>query len=86
MVDMIFFDNDKFPTLLLMSFEKSIIRSKNLGNSLTQCRRICDALLGPRVNPLEVHQCEVAESWDRKARSRLPTLKRGRGSSWEPRD
>ncbi len=25
-------------------------------------------------------------NWDLVARSRLPTLKRGRGSSWEPRD
>jgi hypothetical protein len=35
---------------------------------------------------LRVSQSQVAESWDLEARSRLPTLKRGRGSSWEPRD
>jgi hypothetical protein len=35
---------------------------------------------------LRVSQSQVAESWDLKARSRLPTLERGRGSSWEPRD
>jgi hypothetical protein len=35
---------------------------------------------------LRVSQSQVAESWDSEARSRLPTLKRGRGSSWEPRD
>jgi hypothetical protein len=35
---------------------------------------------------LRVSQSQVAESWDLVARSRLPTLKRGRGSSWEPRD
>ncbi len=45
-----------------------------------------DALLSPGVNPLEVHQCEVAESWVLGARSQLPTLEKGRGSSWEPRD
>ncbi len=31
-------------------------------------------------------QSQVAKSWDLEARSRLPTLERGRGSSWEPRD
>jgi hypothetical protein len=35
---------------------------------------------------LRVSQSQVAESWDLVACSRLPTLKRGRGSSWEPRD
>jgi hypothetical protein len=35
---------------------------------------------------LRVSQSQVAESWDLEARSRLPTLERGRGSSWEPRD
>jgi hypothetical protein len=35
---------------------------------------------------LGVSQSQVAESWDLEARSRLPTLKRGRGLSWEPRD
>jgi len=33
-----------------------------------------------------VSQSQVAESWDLVARSRLPTLERGRRSSWEPRD
>jgi hypothetical protein len=33
-----------------------------------------------------VPQSQVAKSWDLEARSRFPTLKRGRGSSWEPRD
>jgi len=33
-----------------------------------------------------VSQSQVAESWDLEARSQLPTLERGRGSSWEPRD
>jgi len=37
-------------------------------------------------NPLKVSQSQVAESWDLVARSRLPILKRGRGSSWEPKD
>jgi hypothetical protein len=35
---------------------------------------------------LRVSQSQVAESWDLVARSWLPTLERGRGSSWEPRD
>jgi hypothetical protein len=35
---------------------------------------------------LKVSQSQVAKSWDSEARSRLPTLERGRGSSWEPRD
>jgi hypothetical protein len=35
---------------------------------------------------LRVPQSQVAESWDLEARSRLPTLERGRGSSWEPWD
>jgi hypothetical protein len=35
---------------------------------------------------LRVSQSQVTESWDSEARSRLPTLERGRGSSWEPMD
>jgi hypothetical protein len=35
---------------------------------------------------LRVSQSQVAESWDSEACSRLPTLERGRGSNWEPRD
>jgi hypothetical protein len=35
---------------------------------------------------LRVPQSQVAESWNLEARSRLPTLERGRGSSWEPKD
>jgi hypothetical protein len=35
---------------------------------------------------LRVPQSQVAESWDLEARSRLPTLERGKGSSWEPMD
>ncbi len=35
---------------------------------------------------LRVPQSQVAKSWDLEARSRLPTLEKGRGSSWEPRD
>jgi hypothetical protein len=37
-------------------------------------------------NPLESLTKSSCGSWDLEARSRLPTLKRGRGSSWEPRD
>jgi hypothetical protein len=36
--------------------------------------------------PFRIPQSQVAESWDLEARSRLSTLERGRGSSWEPRD
>jgi len=35
---------------------------------------------------LRVPQSQVTKSWDLVARSQLPTLERGRGSSWEPRD
>jgi hypothetical protein len=35
---------------------------------------------------LRVSQSQVAEIWNLEARSRFPTLERGRGSSWEPRD
>jgi hypothetical protein len=35
---------------------------------------------------LRVPQNQVAESWNLEARSRFPTLERGRGSSWEPSD
>jgi hypothetical protein len=35
---------------------------------------------------LKVPQSQVTESWDLEAHSRLPTLERGRGSSWEPKD
>jgi hypothetical protein len=33
-----------------------------------------------------VHQMSSCGSWDQRARSRLLTLERGRGSSWEPMD
>jgi hypothetical protein len=35
---------------------------------------------------LKVPQSQVTKSWNLEARSWLPTLERGRGSSWEPRD
>jgi hypothetical protein len=35
---------------------------------------------------LRAPQNQVVKSWDLEARSRLPTLERSRGSSWEPRD
>jgi len=35
---------------------------------------------------LRVSQNQVVENCDLTACSQLPTLKRGRGSSWEPRD
>ncbi len=37
-------------------------------------------------NPLEGFTKSSCKNCDLAARSRLPTLKRGRGSSWEPRD
>jgi hypothetical protein len=37
-------------------------------------------------NQLEGFTKSSCGSWDLVARSRLPTLERGRGSSWEPRD
>ncbi len=45
-----------------------------------------DVLLGPRVNPLEGSPMSSCGKLGPRARSRLPTLERGRGSSWEPRD
>jgi len=48
--------------------------------------RAADALPSLEVNPLEGSpKCSCGKR-DSKRRSRLPTLKRGRGSSWEPRD
>ncbi len=44
------------------------------------------ALPSPGVNPLEGSpKCNCGKK-DLEGRSRLPTLERGRGSSWEPRD
>ncbi len=42
--------------------------------------------LVPGWTHLRVHQMSSCGSWDRRARSRLPTLERGRGLSWKPRD
>jgi len=48
--------------------------------------RVIDALPSPGVNPLEGSpKCSCGKR-DSEGRSRLPTLERGRGSSWEPRD
>ncbi len=45
-----------------------------------------DTLPNPGVNPLEGSpKCSCGKR-DSEGRSRLPTLERGRGSSWEPRD
>jgi len=45
-----------------------------------------DAHPSPGVNPLEGSpKCSYGKLGLRR-RSRLPTLERGRGSSWEPRD
>jgi hypothetical protein len=46
----------------------------------------CDALLNPGVNPLRGSPMSSCEKLGPRARSRLPTLKKGRGSCWEPRD
>jgi hypothetical protein len=45
-----------------------------------------DALLSPGVNPLEGFSLSSCGKLRLGARSRLPTLERGRGSCWEPRD
>jgi hypothetical protein len=42
--------------------------------------------LVPGWTHLRVHQSKVAESWNLKARSRLSTLERGRGSIWKTQD
>ncbi len=45
-----------------------------------------DALPSPGVNPLEGSpKCSCGKR-DSEGRSRLPTLERGRGLSWEPKD
>jgi hypothetical protein len=45
-----------------------------------------DALPSPGVNPLEgLPKCSCGKL-GLERRSRLPTLERGRGSSWEPMD
>ncbi len=53
-------------------------------NSQSLCLLTCS--LVPGWTHLRVHQMSSCGSWDRRARSRLPTLERGTGSSWEPRD
>jgi len=45
-----------------------------------------DALPSPGVNPLEGSpKCSCGKR-DSEGRSRLPTLERGRGSNWGPKD
>ncbi len=46
----------------------------------------CDTLPSPGVNPLEGSPKCSCRKLGLGRRSRLPTLERGRGSSWEPRD
>ncbi len=51
-----------------------------------QAKALSDALPSPGVNPLEGSpKCNCGKR-DSEGHSRLPTLERGRGSSWEPRD
>jgi len=45
-----------------------------------------DALPSPGVNPLEGSAKCSCGKLGLGRRSQLPTLERGRGSSWEPRD
>jgi len=47
---------------------------------------VFDALPSPGVNPLEGSPKCSCGKLGLGRRSRLPTLERGRGSSWEPRD
>ncbi len=57
----------------------------NCFTSLSMQRSV-DALLSHGVKPTwGFHKVKLRKS-DLAARSRLPTLERGRGSSWEPRD
>jgi len=53
---------------------------------LTKANAISDALPSPGVNPLEGSPKCSCGKLGLGRRSRLPTLERGRGSSWEPRD
>jgi hypothetical protein len=49
-------------------------------------KKVCDALPSPAVNPLEGSPKCSCGKLGLGRRSRLPTLERSRGSSWEPRD
>jgi hypothetical protein len=79
-----------------MQWTSSIGASINMKGRITVNRRwtanilapwrAADALPSLEVNPLEGSpKCSCGKR-DSERRSRLPTLKRGRGSSWEPRD
>jgi hypothetical protein len=67
---------------------KSARTTAKLGSTIPSTfGRWHDALPSHGVKPTwGFHKSQIAESWDLEARSRLPTLERGRGSSWEPRD
>jgi len=64
----------------MKSFKKLIIEDKVISISLS------DALPSPGVNPFEGSPKCSCGKLGLGGRSRLPTLERGRGSSWEPRD
>jgi len=61
----------------------------SFGNPCMPMVRPCTKWHAPKSRGethLRVSQNQVTKSWDLEARSRLPTPKRGTGSSWEPRD
>jgi hypothetical protein len=59
---------------------------QDLPESAQHCLMECDVLPSPGVNPLEGSpKCSCGKLGFGR-RSRLPTLERGRGSSWEPMD
>jgi hypothetical protein len=64
----------EYIVILFSKFE-----AKHQGHNLT-----CSQVTG--WNPLESFTKSSCGNCDLVARSRLPTLKRGRGSSWEPKD
>jgi hypothetical protein len=81
------------PTSSTKGGEKGVLKASGLDKEEGQaysfiwsCIQIWRAPKSRGETPLRVSQSQVAESWDLVACSRLPTLKRGRGSSWEPRD
>jgi hypothetical protein len=82
------FENHEYGSFGMKHFEKcsyTILKSPSKDKWGVRAKALTRSLV-PGWTHLRVHQCEVAESWDRRARSRLPTLERGRRSSWEPKD
>jgi hypothetical protein len=66
-------------------FENNVLCNNQFLNRFFSNFHIYDALPSPGVNPLEGSPKCSCGKLGLGRRSRLPTLERGRGSSWEPR-